>query len=451
MLFQQNIQKLKNIFEDKNLSFVAKGSISTFLTLGLVQGLRFISGIIIGRYYGADASGKLTLVITVMSIAGIFCNFGIKDALQKLIPEYKAKYNTKAAYQYFLLGNKLIFLNWIVIAILMYCIAPYLAKYWEEPNLTPLFRWSALFVLPAVWGDVFFFSLKAGLKINTANITLIVPTILRIIILILLTYFFYNIYNPIYLHWMTLSLLPFLFTIYPIYKNFIKNSKSEATLIEPSQVQIFHLAFPMFITYFSFLINNNADVFMLKALDVSTSDVGIYKTVTNIALISATLLVALNTTVQPKITQLYYRQEMNEVRKIVQKSSKMIFWLSLPIYLLLFFLAKYIMQLYGSSFLSGTIPLMILVVGQFFNTACGPVAQLLNATGHHKQFTYISIFGAIVNILLNIFLIRAYGVIGASVASSISMIVWNVVGVVYIYQKFGFIIAYLPFINKLRK
>jgi O-antigen/teichoic acid export membrane protein len=267
----------------------------------------------------------------------------------------------------------------------------------------------------------------------------------------LLTYFFYNIYNPIYLHWMTLSLLPFLFTIYPIYKNFIKNSKFEATLIEPSQVQIFHLAFPMFITYFSFLINNNADVFMLKALEVSTSDVGIYKTVTNIALISATLLVALNTTVQPKITQLYYRQEMNEVRKIVQKSSKMIFWLSLPIYLLLFFLAKYIMQLYGSSFLSGTIPLMILVVGQFFNTACGPVAQLLNATGHHKQFTYISIFGAIVNILLNIFLIRAYGVIGASVASSISMIVWNVVGVVYIYQKFGFIIAYLPFINKLRK
>ncbi len=449
MLPKQYTEKINKLLQDKNFSFVAKGSLSTFVTLGIVQGLRFISGVIIGRYYGADASGKLTLVVTVMSIVGILCNFGIKDALQRIIPEYKIKYNTKAAYHYFMLGNKMVVLNWVVLSIILYIIAPYLANYWNEPSLTNLFRISALFVLPAVLGDIFFFSLKAGLKINTANITLIIPTILRIILLLIVTYFFYNIYNPIYLHWITLALLPFLFTIYPIYKNFVVASKDEPVLILPELKTIRHLSFPMFITYFSFLVNNNADVFMLKIFDISTADVGIYKTVTNIALISATLLVAINTTVQPKITQLYYKHEMKELSRLVQRSSGLIFWLSLPIYILLFGLAKQIMQLYGSTFADGTIPLMILVVGQFFNTACGPVAQLLNATGHHKQFTYISIFGAFVNILLNVFLIKYYDVVGASVASTISMIVWNVVGVVYIYQKFGFIIAYLPFKNKL--
>jgi O-antigen/teichoic acid export membrane protein len=296
-------------------------------------------------------------------------------------------------------------------------------------------------------GDYFFFSLKAGLRINTANISLIIPTILRVILLAAVTVFFYNIYNPIYLHWATLALLPFLFSIYPVYKNFYAAARHENRICKVERKQIFVLAFPMFITYFAFLVNNNADVFMLKFFDTSTADIGIYKTVSNIALISATLLVALNTTVQPKMTQLYYKHEMQALRKVTKKSSKLIFWLSLPVYILLFGLAGYIMKLYGKSFMSGTVPLMILIVGQFVNTACGPVAQLLNATGFHKQFTYISLIGAVFNIVLNIFLIYQYGIVGASVAASLSMILWNLAGVWYIYKKFGFIIAYFPLIT----
>lgn len=448
MLPEKIQQKLQNILTDKNFSFVAKGSFTTLLTLGFVQGLRFISGIIIGRYYGADASGKLTLVITVMSIAGILCNFGIKDAIQRLIPESKVKYNNKAAYDYFILGMLLMCINWLLIGMVLYFIAPYLAIYWDEPSLTPLFRWSALFVLPAVLGDYFFFSLKAGLKINTANVSLIIPTILRVVLLAIVTIYFYNIYNPIYMHWATMATLPFLFSIYPIYKNFYIASKSDLRIFEVKRQQIFPLAFPMFITYFSFLVNNNADVFLLKSLDITTADVGIYKTANNIALISATLLVALNTTVQPKMTQLYFKHELDELRKVSQKSSKLIFWLSLPIYILLFGFAPYIMQIYGDSFLPGTIPLMIMVVGQLVNTATGPVAQLLNATGFHKQFTYMSLIGAFLNIGLNFVLIKSFGIVGASVAASLSLIIWNLIGVWYIYKKFGFIIAYFPKFKK---
>ena len=441
-------QKFNNILSDKNFSFVAKGSLSTLITLGLVQGLRFLSGIIIGRYYGADASGELTLVITIMSIAGIVCNFGIRDAVQRLIPETRVKYNVRASYDYLVLGIILMTINWIVICVALYFIAPYLADYWNEPQLTNLFRWSALFVLPAVLGDYFFFSLKAGLKINTANVSLIIPTVLRVVLLAIVTIYFYNIYNPIYMHWATLALLPFLFSIYPIYKNFYVLAKGEPQLIQVKQKHLFPLAFPMFITYFAFLVNNNADVFMLKALGISTADVGIYKTANNIALISATLLIALNTTVQPKMTQLYFKHELDNLRIVSQKSSKLIFWLSLPIYFLLFTFAHYIMKIYGKSFMPGTIPLMIMVVGQLVNTATGPVAQLLNATGFHKQFTYMSLFGAFLNIILNIVLIQPFEIIGASIAASLSLIVWNLIGVWYIYKKFGFIIAYFPWIKK---
>ena len=250
------------------------------------------------------------------------------------------------------------------------------------------------------------------------------------------------------MHWATIATLPFLFSIYPIYKNFYIASKSDLRIFEVKRQQIFPLAFPMFITYFAFLVNNNADVFILKSLGITTANVGIYKTANNIALISATLLVALNTTVQPKMTQLDFKHELDELRKVTQKSTKLIFWLSLPIYILLFGLAPYIMQIYGDSFLPGTIPLMIMVIGQLVNTATGPVAQLLNATGFHKQFTYMSLMGAFLNIGFNFILIVPFGIIGASIAASLSLIIWNLIGVWYIYKKFGFIIAYFPKFGK---
>lgn len=124
--------KLQRALQDKHFGFVLKGSLSTAVSLFFVQGLRFISGVLIGRFYGAEASGRLTLIVTVMGIFSIFINFGVKEALQKLIPEYREKYNLKSAYSVFLKGNKLILLFSVVAAIILYLIAPRLCSYWEE-------------------------------------------------------------------------------------------------------------------------------------------------------------------------------------------------------------------------------------------------------------------------------------------------------------------------------
>ena len=440
-----NKEKLQRALQDKHLGFVLKGSLSTAITLFFVQGLRFISGVLIGRYYGAEASGRLTLVVTVMGILAIFINFGIKDALQKLIPEYREKYNLRAAYSLFLKSNVLILLFSAVGGILLYFGAPALAHYWEEPDMIPLFRWSALFLPFFVLGELNYFSLRAAMKVHTANVSLVLPTVIRIVALLVVTYWFYHLDNPIYLHWTTLCVLPWLFSLWPVYRYFHQPSRQDEVLGQVHHQEILSVAFPMLMTYAAFIVINSADVFLLKSFGIDTADVGIYKTCTNISMLAATLLVALNTTVQPKITQLYTQNNLQEVQRIAQKSSKLIFWLSVPVFLILIFGAKYVMWLYGKEFLGGALSLAIMTVGQVVNTLCGPTAQLLNATGYHKSFRNISFFGAVLNILLNIFLIPAYGIEGAAMANALSVIAWNLVGTVYIKKKFGFYIWYIPF------
>lgn len=444
-------EKFAKALEDKNFNFVLKGSLSTAITLFFVQGLRFISGVLIGRFYGAEASGRLTLIVTVMGIFAIFINFGVKDALQKLIPEYKEKYNTKTSYSLFLKGNELVFFFSFVSAIILYFISPWLCEYWNEPDMLWLFRISGLFLPFLVLGDLNYFSLRAALKVHTANMSLVIPTIIRVVILLIVTFYFFNTYNPIYLHWTTLCVLPWLFSLIPIYKYFIKPSRTEPTIKTISYQEILSMAFPMLLTYIAFLINNSADVFILKSNQVGTDLVGIYKTCANISMLAATLLVALNTTVQPKITQLFTQNKLQEVQQITQKSSKLIFWISLPVFIILLFFSKHVMWLYGAEFMKGAICLSVLTIGQVINTICGPVAQLLNATGYHKTFRNISFIGAIVSIIISLLLIPTYGILGAAIANTISMIVWNVIATIYIKKTFGFFIGYFPFVQLNKK
>jgi O-antigen/teichoic acid export membrane protein len=440
-------EKFEKALADKNFNFVLKGSLSTAITLFFVQGLRFISGVLIGRFYGAEASGKLTLIVTVMGIFAIFINFGVKDALQKLIPEYKEKFNTKTSYSLFLRGNELVFFFSFISAIILFFISPWLCEYWKEPDMIWLFRISGLFLPFLVLGDLNYFSLRAALKVHTANMSLVIPTVIRVIVLLIVTFYFFNTYNPIYLHWTTLCVLPWLFSLIPIYKYFIKPSRTETTIKTISYQEILTMAFPMLLTYIAFLINNSADVFLLKSNQIGTDLVGIYKTCANISMLAATLLVALNTTVQPKITQLFTQNNLTEVQKITQKSSKLIFWVSLPVFIILLFFSKYVMWLYGEEFMKGAICLSVLTIGQVINTVCGPVAQLLNATGYHKAFRNISFMGAVVSIIANLLLIPGYGILGAAIANTISMIVWNIIATIYIKKTFGFFIGYFPFIK----
>ena len=78
---------------------------------------------------------------------------------------------------------------------------------------------------------------------------------------------------------------------------------------------------------------------------------------------------------------------------------------------------------------------------------CGPVAQLLNVTGYHKQFRNISLVGAFLNLALIFFLIPKWGIEGAAIGNAVSMAAWNILGTLYIKKKFGYYIAYLPFVN----
>ena len=74
-------------------------------------------------------------------------------------------------------------------------------------------------------------------------------------------------------------------------------------------------------------------------------------------------------------------------------------------------------------------------IAQFINVVSGSVGLIMQMTGHAETFKNIIIIAVISNVILNIILIPIFQVFGAVYASSLSLIIWNVIGAIYIYRK----------------
>ena len=88
---------------------------------------------------------------------------------------------------------------------------------------------------------------------------------------------------------------------------------------------------------------------------------------------------------------------------------------------------------------------LLLCSARLVSAFTGPAANLLQMTGRQVIFMKVLFAGAVINIVMNYFLIPIYGIAGAAVATMSSIIFWNVTMVYFVKKEFGFLTIYNPF------
>jgi O-antigen/teichoic acid export membrane protein len=87
---------------------------------------------------------------------------------------------------------------------------------------------------------------------------------------------------------------------------------------------------------------------------------------------------------------------------------------------------------------------LFLAIGQCVSASSGATNAFMNMTGKQVAFRNIICCAAIINILLNYFLIPLMGISGSALAAMSSTIFWNIASLLYIKIQFGKTIGYLP-------
>jgi len=191
---------------------------------------------------------------------------------------------------------------------------------------------------------------------------------------------------------------------------------------------------PMAVSAASFLLMQSMDVLMLTKL-TNYETVAYYSSALKLTMIIAIVLSSVNSVIAPQISEHYFSKQFNLLKENIKKGTRLIFLVTFPLIIALALLPTLALSFFGENYISAKNALLILLIGQVVNTFCGSVGIYLNMTGKQKSFQLILVSALILNIVLNYVLIPKFGMVGAAIATSASMILWNVTAVVYVYKK----------------
>ena len=187
-------------------------------------------------------------------------------------------------------------------------------------------------------------------------------------------------------------------------------------------------SWPLMFAYMSYLIYAKIDRIMIKEM-LDEHNVGIYSAA--YILYEAPLFISLMIakSVYPILVQ-YYQDNKNKFFQLYSTLSSYMTLLSYLIVLFIFIFHEILIQItFGESFEESSMILMLLSFGMIpmFNAFLR--SSYITISGNQKIILYTTLFSAMLNIVLNLLLIKAYGVIGAVYATvftqTLSLIVLN--------------------------
>lgn len=183
---------------------------------------------------------------------------------------------------------------------------------------------------------------------------------------------------------------------------------------------------PITLTAGATVINSYADIFMLGVFS-SAQDVGIYRVAALAATLAAFSLGPMTAMVAPNFAQLHAAGEHQRLQQLVTITSRVTFLISLPVIIIfLIYGSEIIIFIFGVEFKGAYVPLVVLSLGQAVNTGMGPVGLLLTMAGNEKIAMRNVLTAAVFNVLLNLILIPLLGMVGAAIATCITLVLCNI-------------------------
>jgi O-antigen/teichoic acid export membrane protein len=418
----------KSFFNNELLS--KSSSTFIFKIIGSLLGYVFL--LLVTRTSGAEVWGIFVLCLAVLNITSILSRFGVDTALLRFVAQLKGKMEEiKGIY---LQGFSLVLALSIVFSILLYFFSNILAEtVFQKPNLTPFLKVISFALIPFTIIHINAQAYRGLKRIKEFSFFQHTSKFLFAVIIFVLLFYFTDIdviIMPIY-SFLAAVFIVMIFSGVGIFKTF----KGVQTIIIFTKKEILSTSYPMMLSSSILLLMAWADTIMIGIFKTEV-DVGFYNVALKLAMLASIILGSVNSILAPKISETFNNNKIDEFKVLIKQSTRIIFFISLPILIVLFLFPEFLLSLFGQEFVIAKTTLLILLIGQAVNAMSGSVGLILQMTGKEKVYQNILLIALVFNIMLNLFLIPRFGIEGAAIASAFSFLFWNLSSVLYIYKGY---------------
>jgi len=173
-----------------------------------------------------------------------------------------------------------------------------------------------------------------------------------------------------------------------------------------------------------FVLNSRPSAIMLGMI-LGKDAVGAYSAALRGAEIVMFIIIPMNTVLLPTVAHLFASGEHDRLQRVVTAASRGVCAVSGVATIGLVLFGKWFLWLFGKEFMVDWLTLSILCAGQFASTIAAFSANLLTMTGFERDAALGIAVSAVLNVVGNAVLIPLWGVPGAALATSLSLVGGN--------------------------
>jgi O-antigen/teichoic acid export membrane protein len=382
--------------------------------------IAFIQGIIIARYLLPEGRGIIAIYLAVINMLLPLSELGIKQSSSYFLS--KMKYEVEK-----IVNTQTITL---IISSILTIIILFIIYYFKE--LDNIFILSFIFF--AIPLRIYIsFTTAYGLsnreinKINIIQFILIISDFIFVVLFFMLLNLDVEYY---FLSYFLSSLFASIYTFIWLKNKYQISFKIDLKKYKNESLEIVKKGITYALPLFVIGLNYSVDLLILDFY-VDKSLLGIYAVGVTLAVLIWQLPTILNLLI---FSYSVSTKDEKQFSINLWNKSKLLMLILIPITIILTFVLKYLIPLlYGVSFIESYEVIVYLMPGVYFMIAFKLLNGDLAARGYPQIAFYIFSFGAVLNIILNIYLIPIFNIEGAAIASSISYIFCSILFTIKYY------------------
>ncbi|MDD3857405.1 MAG: flippase [Methanoculleus sp.] len=379
-------------------SLISLGSTLALTTVG------FLSTMYFAHTVGPSILGAYFLFVAYFSIFNLIGDGGFGGAAVKRISEGEDQNAFFTAFVLLRVVLTVISVGFLLIA------QPYLVKL----TTSGMLPWLILALIVSTFTNVVSNSVYGSGKVGVNQISSLVDNLTRVVVQVIAIVLGYGVAG-LAGGFVAGILVSGLF-------NFRFLDLSPAPFRRSHVQSLFAFSFWTFLSASGYLVFSYADTIMIGYF-MTEADIGIYRVALQLTSIATFVTVALHTTLYPKISYWGKKDDLPSVERALARAFTYSLLLAVPVVAGGWILGERLLYFfYGESFSTGATALGILLLVQMAHVFVFLQTMCLNALDRPKDSFRVTAIAVAANVGLNLYLIPAYGIVGASAATFVTMV-----------------------------
>ncbi len=417
---------------------IAKGT--SLLFMGSLAGyfISFFYKIILARGLGPEEYGVFSLVLMMVGFFTTFFSLGLPSAITKYTSEYISQ--KKEIHTIFSTAAPITVFTATLGSVLLFFLSGFFAiNVFHNPLAVIPFKIGSLAVFFSLFSGLFSGVLTGFQKMGILSFSGVIEKGSKFLLTILFFSLGFKILGATWAY--SLSFFVMFVFLVVAYKHTtpIIFKKAEFNLAK----KLLSFGVPLFMAGIAATFLGWTDSFFIGYF-LTAKDVGYYNVALPVVGLLSMVMAALAVALFPMISQLNAKKDKKSLGEIFNRSLKYSIYFILPAATGSFLLAKPIIQiLFTSEYLAAVPAFRILSIGTIFTSLIVISRSFIAGINEPRKIMKYTFIAAILNVILNYFLIPLWGINGAAIATVTSLILLFLLSIKFIRKKIKLNLSYI--------